>query len=246
MKKMTNFDSRAYFQNIGKLKLTRTIFGLKAYLNELFRGVEFNEKNILDIGAGTGIYSCFMAINGAKEIVSLEPELEGSGSDSSKKFENLKNNLGLNNVFLKPLTFQSFDGEGKKFDVILLHHSINHLDEKACIDLKKSDEAKEIYKNIFEKLYSISSDQARIIIADCSSKNLFSLLKVKNPLAPSIEWHKHQPSDEWIKLMKKTGFREFKVKWIVLNPLGEIANFFLGNKICSFFINSHFIIYARK
>lgn len=246
MKKKTNFDSRAYFQNIGKLKLTKTIFGMKAYLKELFKGIELSEKNILDIGAGTGIYSCYMAMNGAAEIVSLEPELEGSGNGYTAKFEDLKNSLELNNVFLKPSTFQSFDNEEKKFDVVLLHHSINHLNEDACIDLKKSDEAKEIYGKIFEKLYLISSSRAQIIIADCSSKNIFSMLKIKNPLAPSIEWHKHQPPNEWIEILKKTGFREFEVKWIVLNPLGEIANFFLGNKICSFIINSHFIIYAKK
>lgn len=246
MEKKTNFDASTYFQNIGKLKLTKTVFGLKAYLKELFKGIDLDGKDILDIGAGTGIYSCYMAMNGAKEVVGLEPELEGSGNNYTTKFEDLKNNLELNNVFLKPSIFQSFGNEGKKFDVVLLHHSINHLNEKACIDLKKSDEAKEIYRKIFEKLYLISNQQARIIIADCSSKNVFSTLKIKNPLAPSIEWHKHQPPKEWIKLLKKTGFREFKVKWIVLNPLGEIANFFLGNKVCSFFVNSHFIIYAKK
>ncbi|MDQ1284099.1 MAG: hypothetical protein QG620_447 [Patescibacteria group bacterium] len=246
MKKTTNFDSGAYFQNVGRMKLTKTIFGLKAYLKELFRGIEFSEKNILDIGAGTGMYSCYMAMNGATKIVSLEPELEGSGNGYTAKFEDLKDNLGLNNVFLKSLTFQSFNNEEKKFDIILLHHSINHLDEDACINLKKSEEAREIYRKIFEKLYLISSSQARIIIADCSSKNIFSMLKIKNPFAPSIEWHKHQPPNEWAKLLKKTGFRDFEVKWIVLNPLGGIANFFLGNKICSFIINSHFIIYAKK
>jgi SAM-dependent methyltransferase len=243
---MANFNEKIYFYNIKKLRLAKSVFGLKAYLKELFKESIVDKKTVLDIGAGAGTYSCYMAMNGAKEVISLEPEIAGSENNYIIKFEELKNNLKLNNVFLMPLTFQSFDNKEKKFDVILLHHSINHLNEEACIDLKKSDRAKEIYKEIFKKLHFVSTNQAQIIIADCSNYNIFNLLKIKNPFAPTIEWHKHQSPEEWIKILREVGFKKFKVKWILLNQLGRVGNFFLGNKICSFFINSHFIIYANK
>jgi len=243
---MINFNSDDYFLNIKKLRLTKSIFGLNAYLKRLFKGIVLDGKTVLDVGAGAGIYSCYMAMNGAKKVVSLEPEIEGSRNNYISNFEEFKRGLNLNNIFLEPAAFQSFENKGEKFDLILLHYSVNHLDENACVNLRKSDEAREIYRKIFEKLYLVSNNQAQIIIADCSDKNFFSWLKMKNPLAPAIEWHKHQAHEEWIKILKKTGFREFKVKWVALKQLGGIGDFFLGNKVCSFFINSHFIIYARK
>lgn len=243
---MTNLNLKAYFQNIKKLKLTKSTIGLNAYLEGLFKEIVLNERTVLDIGAGAGIYSCYMAMNGAREVVSLEPEIEGSKNNYISNFEKLKKGLDLNNVFLKPVTFQSFENEDKKFNTILLHYSINHLDENACINLKKSSEAQKIYEEIFNKLYLISNNDANIIIADCSNKNFFNSLGIKNPFVPAIEWHKHQSPEEWIKILEKVGFKNFRIEWVAPWQLGKVGNFFLGNKICSFFIHSHFIVYAKK
>lgn len=243
---MSCFIESDYFKNIENLKLTKSISGTKFYLKNLFKEINLKNKSILDIGAGARTFSCYMAINGAKKVIGLEPEIEGSRNNYISKFEELKEKLNLKNVFLKPLTFQSFDNDGEKFDLILLHHSINHLNENACINLKKSGESQEIYKEIFDRLYSISEDNADIIIADCSNKNFFSFLRLKNPFAPTIEWHKHQSPKEWIKVLEKVGFKNFKIKWLAPSQLGKIGDFLFGNKICSFFIHSHFIIYAKK
>lgn len=241
---MNHFNESEYFKSIRDLKLTRSIAALRFYLKNLFGEVNLENKDALDIGAGAGTYSCYMAMNGAKNVISLEPEIEGSRNHYISKSNELKNKLKLDNVFLKPLTFQSFDSEEKKFDVILLHHSINHLDENACINLEKSSEAKKSYEEIFKKLYSISNAGADIIIADCSNKNFFNFLGVKNPLSPTIEWHKHQAPEKWTEIMEKVGYKIVKIKWVA--PLREIGNALLGNKICSYFIHSHFVIYAKK
>ncbi|OGI32307.1 MAG: hypothetical protein A2271_03130 [Candidatus Moranbacteria bacterium RIFOXYA12_FULL_35_19] len=217
---------------------------MKFYLKNLFNEIDLRDKNILDIGAGAGAYTSYMALNGAKKVIGLEPEIEGSRSNYISKFNELKEGLNLDNVFLKPLTFQSFENNEEKFDVILLHHSINHLDEDACINLNNSNEAKNTYEKIFNKLYEMSSNDADIIVADCSNKNFFSFLGVKNIFSPTIEWHKHQAPEKWTEIMEKVGYKIIKIEWVV--PFRTIGKIFLGNKYCSYFIHSHFVIYAKK
>lgn len=234
-----------YFKNMKNLGLAKSIFGLKFYLKNLFGKVNLKGKNVLDIGAGAGVYSCYMAISGAREVIGLEPEIEGSRNDYISKFTILKNKLDLTNVSLREMTFQSFDGE-RKFDTILLHYSVNHLDEDACIDLNKSEKARNVYRGLFGKLYSIANNNSDIIIADCSNKNFFNSLGIKNPFAPTIEWHKHQSPENWIALLKKSGFNNFRVKWTAPSQLGKLGDLLLGNKFCSYFTHSHFIIYAKK
>jgi hypothetical protein len=243
---MNQLKEYNFYGSIQDLKLAKSITGLKFYLSSLFKKIDLKEKIILDIGAGAGVYSCYMAMNGAREVIGLEPEIEGSRNNYISKFDELKERLKLDNVFLKPLTFQSFNNEGKKFNMVLLHHSINHLNENACINLKNSDEAKKNYEKIFSKLYLISNDGARIIVVDCSNNNFFNLLGLKNPFAPTIEWHKHQAPNSWIEILRKVGFTNFEVKWVAPSQLGRVGNFLFRNKICSFFIHSHFIIYAKK
>jgi SAM-dependent methyltransferase len=243
---MNQINEDAYHQLVKEFELARSISGFKFYIKNLFDGLCFDGKNVLDIGAGSGLYSFYIAQNGAKKVVGLEPEMDGSKNNYIYKFNEFKKRLNLENVFLKPSPFQSYDEKDETFDMILLHHSVNHLNEDACINLKKSDKAKESYKEIFAKLYSISNKDADIIIADCANKNLFSFLGIKNIFAPSIEWYKHQSPSEWIKILEKVGFRGFRVKWVAPSQLGKIGDLILGNKICSFFIHSSFIIYAKK
>lgn len=238
--------SEIYFGSIKKIKPKESIFGLKSYLKRLFKKTNLEGKTVLDIGAGSGIYSCYMAMNGAKNVFSLEPEIEGSENNYIKKFQKLKDNLKLSNVFLEQKTFQLFDSKDRKFDIILLHYSVNHLNEEACINLNKNEEAKEIYAKIFEKLYSILNEKAQVIIADCSNNNIFKLLKTKNPFAPTIEWNKHQSPEEWVKILKEAGFGRFNIKWVAPKQFGLLGNFFLGNKFFSFLIDSHFIIYVER
>ena len=60
------------------------------YINSIFAGVNFENKNVLDIGSGTGIYSIYASLSGAKNVVSIEPETEGSHNDMINTFKSLK------------------------------------------------------------------------------------------------------------------------------------------------------------
>jgi len=211
---------------------------LRYNLNNLFQGVSFEGKRMLDVGAGSGLFSLYGACMGAKTVVALEPQSEGSIKGSSDKLEALK--AIFKNIQVERVTFQEFDAGGDMFDIILLHNSINHLDEEACIALQYSEDARNSYRLIFKKLGKIAAPGARLILCDCSKCNLFASLKIRNPLVPTIEWHKHQPPEVWRDMLLEYGFGKAKISWI---PFGISGN--LG-KVIGYFTISHFCLDMEK
>ncbi len=163
-----------------------------------------------------------------------------------EKFENFQNYLVLDQVELVTTTLQSYDPAGETFDIIFLHNSFNHLDETACITLHIEENSRESYRSIFSKIYSLSNNGARLIVCDCSRYNFFPLLNLRNPLARSIEWHKHQSPNVWAELLEEAGFRNPKVSWKALSDLRSFGSLLLGNKVLSYFLTSHFCLKMEK
>jgi SAM-dependent methyltransferase len=223
-----------------------SISNLKFRLEQIFKNIDFKGKNVLEIGGGYGLFGFYASIKGAYYVVNIEPQGAGSASGVSKKFNTLRDALGIYNVELQPSTFQDYDPLNKKFDIILLYNSINHLNEKACVDLRTNTKSLIVYKNLFEKIDSLSTTNAKIIICDCSNKNLFPLLRLKNPFNKSIEWHKHQSPNVWSKLLNESGFSNHKISWTTFNRFGKFGNVLLGNKYVSYFLTSHFCLKMDK
>ena len=219
---------------------------LRFHLRTLFRGIALENKRVLDIGGGSGLHSFYAACMGAKEVVCLEPETEGSRSGMEAKFKKLGGILGYDQVKFEPVTFQAFEPAGKQFDIIVLHNSINHLDETACINLLNDEASQAIYMDICSKLSSLASSGAKLIVCDCSRYNFFALLRIKNPFAPTIEWHKHQAPEIWVDLLSQFGFVNPKVKWTAFNTLRSTGRVLLGNKLLSYFLRSDFRFTMEK
>ncbi len=217
------------------------------YMGYIFNNVRFEDRGMLDVGGGGGLLSFYAAAMGARRVVCLEPEGAGAGRGAGDTFERLQSSLWFSDrVRLEPARVQDFDPGGERFDIILLHNSINHLDEEACINLQRDGNAVEIYKGIFRKLSDLAKTGARLIITDCSRYNLFALLHLKNPLAPGIEWHKHQSPKLWAELACDTGFRDPVIRWTSFNRLRSPGRVLFGNKVASFFLASHFCLTMGK
>ena len=115
---------------------------------------------------------------------------------------------------------------------------VNHLDEEACIRLRKDPVARERYLTIFRKLAAIMRPGGRVIMTDCSPFNFFPTVGLRNPMHPSIDWHKHQSPKVWVTLLSQCGFCDASVRWVVQRPLvplgplvrNEFVTFFLGSK----------------
>lgn len=234
-----------YFSAVVKEELYPNRGNLQFHLKTLFKNITLENRRVLDIGGGSGLHSFYAACMGAKEVICLEPETEGSRSGMGGKFRKLTETLGGDQVRFEPVTFQAFEST-KRFDVILLHNSINHLDEPACINLLNDEASKAIYMDMFSKLSSLAGGGAKLIVCDCSRYNVFALLRIQNPFAPTIEWHKHQAPEVWVDLLGQVGFTNPSVRWTAFNTLRSTGRVLLGNKLLSYFLRSHFCFTMEK
>lgn len=240
---------KKYLNIAVKEGICRSKGNLTFYLNYLFESVPFTGKSMIDIGGGSGLYTFYAAIMGAKYVICVEPEMKGSTKGTLKKFKKLSAKLSLSNVSLQPVRFQEFDAT-RAFDIILLHNSINHLDEEACIKLRYDDEARRRYELIFQKLSKIAAPGAKLVITDCSRYNFFALLDVTNPFAPTIEWHKHQSPEFWSNMLSNYGFINPKIRWGLdveayfssFSGLRKIGRLLFGNRFASYFSTSAFLL----
>lgn len=217
------------------------------YLDFLFDGFDFSGKRVLDIGGGAGDLSIYAGALGAREAVCLEPEAAGSTAEVTELLAGPREVLGLTDrVVIRGDTFQEFEDSGDGFDIVLLHNSINHLDEEACIHLKDRPEAESTYVRLFEKLARISRPGARLLLTDCSRYNAFALLGLRNPLLRTIEWHKHQSPYTWRRLLARAGFTRFRIRWLPVRRLGKPGRILLGNVLGTYFLHSAFCLTAER
>lgn len=215
-------------------------------LEWLFNGINFRDMRVLDIGGGAGVVSFYASYKGATNVVNLEPEAEGSSSETQKTFVKLQRLLDAPNVTIEPSTIQAFKSYDQAFDIIILNNSINHLNENACINLLKDKKSKLHYQMIFSKLSSLSNKRAKLIIREFSPLNAFALLKIRNPFATSIEWHKHQAPEIWAHLLCDSGFVDPIIRWSSFNRLRSIGRDILGNKFWAYFTRSEFCLSMVK
>jgi SAM-dependent methyltransferase len=212
----------------------------------LFEGVDFENRTMLDIGAGAGLNGFYAACRGAREVICIEPEADGSTPGAQERFLRLKKRLGVDNIRFEPAFFQSYEAGDRKFDIILLHNSVNHLDESACVDLLTDDAARTRYRRIFEKIAALAQPGATLILCDCSRYNFFAALGLRNPVMPTIEWEKHQAPEIWAELLGEAGFEEPRIRWSSFNRLGAVGERVLGNKLAAYFLKSHFCLTLRR
>ena len=135
---------------------------------------------------------------------------------------------------------------GLKFDFVLLHNSVNDLDKEACVGLATNWEYQERYCSLFKKMYEMMSPNAILMACDCSSKNFFPRLGLKSPFWKSIEWHNHQPPEQWIDLLRRVSFTQPRIRWSSYNFLFTPGRILTGNRFVSYFLLSHFSLTMVK
>ena len=122
----------------------------------------------------------------------------------------------------------------------MLHDSINHLDEAACVTLLESMASRAAYGAIFERLANVTTSGGHLVVCDCSRHNLFPLLRLRNPFVPAIEWEKHQAPETWAAMLEDAGFENPRVGWTSPSRLGRLGRVALGNKPAAWLVASHF------
>lgn len=218
-----------------------------ALRHKLFAGVDLEGKTMLDVGCGTGQMGLWAAAHGARRVVGLEPEMEGSSAGMQEAFRRTAGQLGLEDrVELVTARLQDYDPGQERFDVVLLAASINHLDEDACVRLHIDEQAREAYREHFRRLAGLAAAGAILVVTDADRRNLFARLHLRNPLAPTIEWEKHQSPKLWARLLADVGFEAPNVRWTTLNTLRAPGQALLGNQVCAYLLTSVFLLTMRR
>jgi SAM-dependent methyltransferase len=220
---------------------------LRRYMTFLFEGIDFAGKRVLDVGGGNGYLSLYAASRGAAEALCLEPALQGSRTPDQQIFERLKAALPVGDrVQMEGTPFERHDAGAARYDVLILHDSVNHLNERACAELHRDLTARQTYLALFQRLASLASPGAALVLSDCTCSNLFPLLGLRNPFVPAINWDIHQPPELWASLLQEAGFAEPWIRWSPVNRLGWIGRRFLANKVAAYFLTGHFCLRMRR
>jgi len=227
------------FSTLSKLIDGRKIpQSIKYTCNQVFEDIDLTGKNLLEIGAGEGYLSAYAA-QYANHVTAIEPEGQGSTKGYSSTIDKIHKAFSADNFEVVHDTIQNYSCSERKYDIVLMHNSVNHFDESMCISLKESDDSRKGYSMIFEKISNMMSTGAKMIIIDCSRYNLFQLVHVKHPICPQIEWNKHQSPETWASILEPLEFKKNSVSWLVPRPLSKLS-FVLSNKCAAYFLLSQF------
>jgi SAM-dependent methyltransferase len=236
-------STRMLLDEVKRLRIYSRARNLEVYFNALFQDVQLDGATVLDVGGGAGVAALYAKTRGARKVVCLEPELDGSRTESASRFHHLAKHVNANAAEFVPLPMSDIECP-EPFDVVLLHNTINHLDEHACITLRTDANSKRTYREHLRSLVRLTRTGGAAIVADVSPQNMFARLGVTNPFARTIEWEKHQPPDVWIELLNGLGFGAPIVRWTPLDTLGRAGLLFTSRR-AAFLHRSHFAITMR-
>ncbi len=144
-------------------------------------------------------------------------------------------------------TFQEYNVPEDRFDVVVLHNVINHLDEEACVDLHRSQVARETYHGIFAELRSATAPSGDLVVADVTRRNAWADVGLTNPFAETIEWEKHQSPALWNQLLAEHGFVRRDLKWVsYLSALGSVGRRLFSNYPAAYLTGSTFVLRMER
>jgi len=199
----------------------------------------------MDFGGGNGIAS-FFAVHHDKtcKCTIVDPFDEGSNSEMINQYHQLSRFFGssvrLHNDYVDSLPISD------KYDLILMHNSINHIGEDIIEDLETN---KGHWKKYLERIKPVIQRVKKggyIIVADCSNRNFWNDLGLRNPIAPSIEWNLHQPPHVWKRMLEELGVSHITTNWTTRREFLIPGQILLANKICNYFMGSHFVSIYKK
>lgn len=211
-----------------------------------FAGIDLRGRKVLDVGSGLGWASYYAAAMGAERVVSVEPEADGSHGRMLETATALRSELRLENtVEIMPMTLEEA-GLSEQFDIVVLINSINHMNEPACAVLDRDEDARSQFRAILAPVRDACAAGGRLVVTDCTNRNLFGDLGVKSPMCPTIEWEKHQPPRVWANLLKGLGFTDASVAWTPHPRLGVLGRPLAAHPLLAYVFNSHFRLTMRR
>ena len=216
------------------------------FSNYIYRDIDLDGKKILDIGGGNGIAS-FHALNSSANCCAwiVDPIVEGSNDLMFKQYNSLKKNYDAERInFHRDYIDTLLDPNA--FDIIVMHNTINHIGEDILKDISYNNEAYSEYVSRLKTILDRLSSNGILIVSDCGSRNFFGQIGLKSPFAPTIDWDLHCEPRVWQQMIEDLGFSHIKTQWTARREFGFFGKIFLANRLCSYFLNSHFVSFYQK
>jgi 2-polyprenyl-3-methyl-5-hydroxy-6-metoxy-1,4-benzoquinol methylase len=224
---------------------------LRVRTEDYFGTLDFTGKRVLDIGAGTGLYTCCVASQNATCVVALEPEFDGSRNAAITIFRQRIEQLGLRNIEFHPVALQDYSAPTDSFDLIYMIAVINHLDEAHVQTLHLNETSQAVYRQLLQPVYDLLKPGGRLVISDVSRFHPYTqliqlgLLK-HHPFQPDIEWEKHQHPSVWKSLLERVGFTDVGYHWATNWRYPRIPRLLVDNPIAAQLYSSQFVMRAGK
>lgn len=206
-----------------------------------FRGIELRGKDILDVGAGTGVLSAYAVVSGARRVVALEPAADGSSAGIDDRLARMRDGLNQAQFIVSRQSLQEYLPKAAEFDIVVMYNTVNHLHPAACGRLHRDPNAVRSYQRLFEHVRRLLRVGGLLLIADCSRHNFFGMFGLKNPLAPMIVWPAHQSPRTWERVIVPLGFTRRWLSWYVPYPLRRLP-WLTASGAANYFLWSHFVL----
>jgi SAM-dependent methyltransferase len=217
---------------------------------DTFRHTGWRGKEIREVGCGRGDMAIYLAPNGARRVVALEPSADGSTPAPVTALKGRLDKLQLNNlVFLRTKVEDYYCGP-ESFDLIYGLAVIEHIRETRR-PLSKDPEAWSVYKEAFSRFYRMMRPSGVLVLTNCSRHSFWSHLQwvtrsnIRSPLAPSVDWPLHQSPSVWATLARETNFNHSEVHWRVPDRL-RACSWLADNRPFQYFTNASYILTLHK
>ncbi len=216
------------------------------FRNYIYKDIDLDGKKILDIGGGNGIAS-FFALNSSSNCSAwvVDPIAEGSNDLMFEQYDSMKKNYDSERINFHR-DYVSTLLAPDTFDIIVMHNAINHIGEDILGDVLENNDAYIEYVGRLKTILDRLSSGGVLIVADCGRKNFFGDMGLRNPFAPSIDWDLHCEPGVWQQMIEDIGFLHIKTQWTARREFSVFGKYFLANRVCSYFLGSHFVSTYQK
>ncbi|MFN3196804.1 MAG: class I SAM-dependent methyltransferase [Bradymonadia bacterium] len=216
---------------------------------QYFHDLPLKGRRVLDIGAGSGVFSLWMKeVCGAAEVVAVEPgEGVGTTAGVDEASHALFERSGIPGLRLVSARIQDFVPD-EPFDVIVSINSINHVDE-VTHRLDRESDARDRFITLFRQLHDMLVVGGDLMVTDADRyclERYTARLGLPRLFTPTIDYDLHQKAETWAELAEMGGFGDFHIRGVASSSLEPRLGPWRDNRIAAFLTTGVFLMRARR